>query len=222
MTALQLDRLTVAYRRKVIFDGLSHDFAPGRHVILGANGTGKSTLLGAIAGGVPYRGRILIAGHEVSENGVKARQALAYVPDSADFYPFMTGGQFADFVLGAHGRGPASDQPRFTEILDRLGVHEHWDTRFGEASLGTRKKFFLVAALLLETQLLVMDEPFNGLDRATTHELIDLLNDLDAARTVVLTCHHPPIVEAIQGAQWRLGNPPCTAMALDVPAHVLP
>jgi|GEM_PF-910170 len=221
MTALQLDGLTVSYRREVIFDGLCHTFGGGRHVILGANGTGKSTLPGAIAGSVPYKGRILINGHEVMQDGVEARRALAYVPDAAVFYPFLTGGQFADFVLHTHGRGPAIAQPRYTELVDRLGVRAYLDTRFGEASLGTRKKFFLLAALLLETGLLVMDEPFDGLDQTTGVELVDLLNTLEANRTVLLTCHQPAIVDAIQGAQWRLGRVPHTAMTLDAPSHAL-
>lgn len=219
MTILRLDGVTVAYRRTTIFDRLSHEFLWGCHLIQGDNGTGKSTLLRAIAGGVPYKGRILINGHDMARQGVAARHALAYVPDSSAFYPFVTGREFVDFVLHTHRRGRASDQPRYEELVGRLNVGEYMNSTFGEASLGTRKKFFVLAALLLKTDLLVMDEPFNGLDHATSLELIAILNESSLDRTILLTCHNLSIVDKIRGARWRLGQAPHVSMQRDMPVY---
>jgi ABC-2 type transport system ATP-binding protein len=131
----------------------------------------------------------------------------------------MTGAQFTDFVLHTHGLGPISAEPRYAQIVDRLNVREHLSTRFGEASLGTRKKFFLLAALLLETEVLIMDEPFNGIDHATTLALIELLNQIAPNNTILLTCHLPQIIEAIHGVRWHLGRSPHTRITRDVSGH---
>lgn len=219
MSALRLDKVTVSFRRSIILDGFSHAFPHGCNVILGDNGTGKSTLLGAIAGSVRYKGRILINGHEVTGDPISARRTLAYVPDSAEFYPFVTGAQFTDFVLRAHGRVSAVGQGRYSEVVGRLDVRNYLDTPFGEASLGTRKKFFLLGALLLAPEVLILDEPFNGLDVATSRSLADLLNEIGGSRTILLTCHHPAIVNEIRGARWRLGRAPHTSIQRDVCDH---
>src|SRR5690606_5123898 len=147
-------------------------------------------------------------GHEVNDSPMSARRMLAYVPDSAAFYPFVTGSQFTDFFLRAHGRVSDVDQERYAELVKRLGVADYLDTPFGEASLGTRKKFFLLGALLLAPEVLILDEPFNGLDMATSRSLVDLINEIGESRTVILTCHHLAIVNEIRGVRWRLGKAP--------------
>lgn len=215
MSALRLDKVTVSFRRSIILDGVSHAFPCGCNVVLGDNGTGKSTLLGAIAGSVRYKGRILINGHEVTGDPISARRTLAYVPDSAEFYPFVTGAQFTDFVLRAHGRVSTVGQERYSELVGRLDVRQYLDTPFGEASLGTRKKFFLLGALLLAPEVLILDEPFNGLDVAASRSLVDLLNEVGQSRTILLTCHHPAIVNEIRGTRWRLGRAPHTSIQRD-------
>ena len=219
MSVLQLDGVTVAFRRNIILDGVSHVFPHGCNVILGDNGTGKSTLLGAIAGSVRYKGRIVVHGHEVTHDPVSARRMLAYVPDSAAFYPFITGSQFTDFLLRAHGRVSTVDHRRYAELVRRLDVGEYLDTPFGEASLGTRRKFFLLGALLLAPEVLILDEPFNGLDVATSRSLVDLVNEIGESRTILMTCHHPAIVNEIRGVIWRLSKAPHTSIQRDACDH---
>lgn len=164
---INLDRVTISFRRQLIFDDLNHAFERGCHLLLGQNGAGKSTLLGAIAGSVRYKGHIRIDGHEITNAPVSARRMLAYVPDSATFYPFVTGTQFADFFLRAHDQTMA-DRKQYARIIGRLDMVDDLDTPFSEASLGTRKKFFLLGALLLAPKVLILDEPFNGLDAAAS------------------------------------------------------
>jgi len=212
MSVVQLDGVTVSFRHNIILDGFSHAFPHGCNVILGDNGTGKSTLLGAIAGSVRYKGRILVNGHEVTRDPVSARGMLAYVPDSAAFYPFITGSQFTDFLLRAHGRVSAVHHARYAELVTRLDVGDYLGTTFGEASLGTRRKFFLLGALLLAPEVLILDEPFNGLDVAASRSLVDLINEIGERRTILLTCHHPAIVNEIRGVRWRLGKAPHTSI----------
>lgn len=219
MSVLQLDGVTVSFRRNIIFDGVSHAFPHGCNMLLGDNGTGKSTLLGAIAGSVRYKGRIVVNGHEVTGDPVSARCMLAYVPDSAAFYPFVTGSQFTDFFLRAHGRLSAVDRGRYAELVSKLNVGDYLDTPFGEASLGTRKKFFLLGILLLAPEVLILDEPFNGLDVVTSRSLVDLVNEIGESRTILLTCHHPAIVNEIHGVRWRLGKAPHMSIQRDARDH---
>lgn len=107
MLPLSLTELTISYGRTKIFDELTHAFPTGCHVIAGPNGAGKSTLLGAVCGVIPYRGRISIAGHDLKRNFIDARRNLAFVPDAATFYPFVTGEEYARLVARAHGQGEA-------------------------------------------------------------------------------------------------------------------
>lgn len=143
---------------------------------------------------------------------------LAYAPDSATFYPFVTGAQFADFFLRAHGQTMA-DRKQYAQIIGRLDMVDDLDTPFGETSLGTRKKFFLLGALLLAPKVLILDEPFNGLDAAASRALVDIINDISVNRTILLTCHHPAIIDQIGGIRWRLGKPPHRSIQPDARDH---
>ncbi|GAA0921386.1 ABC transporter ATP-binding protein [Luteibacter anthropi] len=212
--SLRIDRLGIAFRGKVVFDGLSHVFPVGCHLIQGANGTGKSSLLGAMAGHVPYTGRIAIDGHDLAHDGEKARRSLAYVPDEPTFYPFVTGRAFVDFVLRTHRRSVISEKRCFDDMVGRLGLREHLDTRFGEASLGTRRKFFLLAAFLLSPGVILLDEPFNGLDAAAAEEVLGWLHDAAQMQTILLTCHQLPSQAVLEASRWILGQIPHTTLAV--------
>lgn len=221
MFPLSLADLTISYGPTKIFDRLTHVFPTGCHVIAGPNGAGKSTILGAVCGVVPYRGRIAVAGHELTRDFVEARRHLAFVPDAATFYPFVTGEDYARLVSRAHGRGEAVGGERFAELIQRLNVAPYLGTPFGEASLGTRKKFMLLAALLVERPLLVLDEPFNGLDRTTADALVALVRDAARAGTVLMTCHQAAFVEAIGATVWHLGHAPHDALRPEAHARVV-
>ncbi|WAT14826.1 ABC transporter ATP-binding protein [Xanthomonas fragariae] len=221
MLPLSLTELTISYGRAKIFDELTHAFPTGCHVIAGPNGAGKSTLLGAVCGVIPYRGRISIAGYDLKRNFVDARRNLAFVPDAATFYPFVTGEEYARLVAHAHGQGEAVGGARFTHLVHRLNVEPYLGTTFGEASLGTRKKFMHLAALLIERPLLVLDEPFNGLDRMTADALVELIHDAARAGTVLMTCHQSAFVEATGATLWHIGQAPHNLLRPEAPARAV-
>ncbi|GGM29389.1 hypothetical protein GCM10009425_44940 [Pseudomonas asuensis] len=212
MIVLAIEKLTLGYQKDPLFNQFSHAFTLGCHIIQGGNGVGKSTLLSAVSGSLPYKGRILVNGHELSENGVAARRSLGFVPDSTEFYPFVTGRQFAEFVFRAHKCGLAANQPRYEELIDRFNIRKYLNYSFSQMSLGTRKKFFIFTAMLLQPLLLVMDEPFNGLDDAASKELIELFDEYSRRSTILLTCHQPAIVECIKGIRWTLEEAPHAAL----------
>ncbi len=209
VSPLRLENLTVAYGRTVVFERLTHEFGNGCHAIVGPNGAGKSTLLGTVSGIVPHRGRVLVTGQDLVRNFVAARRELAYVPDAATFYPFLTGKEFIDFVLRAHGLQDAKRSSRYGVLVDRLNVAHYMATPFAEASLGTRKKFFLLAAFLLASRVMVLDEPFNGLDRASAQAVVDLIRQAASTSCLLLTCHQPAFLNAIGGVtSWYIDRAP--------------
>lgn len=221
MNPLSLDGVTISYGSTKVFDELTHAFGAGCHVLVGPNGAGKSTLLGAVAGVVPYRGQILVAGHDVKRDFVQARRNLAFVPDAVTFYPFVTGAEYTRLVARAHDVGEATSGARFTDLAGRLNVAPYLDTTFGEASFGTRKKFMLMAALLIERPVLILDEPFNGLDRGTAESLVELVHHAARSGMVLMTCHQPAFVEAVGATCWHIGQAPHRTLTREAHVHAV-
>ncbi|MBB3229159.1 ABC-2 type transport system ATP-binding protein [Luteibacter sp. Sphag1AF] len=219
--AVELERVGIVFRNKTVFENFTHRFEAGCHLIEGVNGVGKSTLLGAIAGHVKYSGRIVIGGHDLTASPVKARQCLVYLPDNPTFYPFLTGREFVEFVVRAHGRALILEQKNFDFLACRLRVKDHLDTRFKDASLGTRRKFFLLAAFVLSPGVLVLDEPFNGLDAATVIEVLEMLSDAATSAVVLVTCHQPLMVGSAVTMRWTLQRSPHSVLSPSGVAHVI-
>lgn len=205
---VELVDVDVTYRSKAVLKGLSHRFDVGCHLIEGPNGVGKSTLLGSIAGHVPYGGSIRIRGKDLRKDPVDARAGLCYVPDAPIFHPFVTGQDFIAFLVEAHRLSLSSRQDRFDSLVHQFDLGPHLATRFSQASLGTRRKFFLVATFVIFPDVLILDEPFNGLDSAATSALLKLLEQASVDRVILLTCHQPSIVESLSLTRWTLAGSP--------------
>lgn len=206
--SIELHGVDVSYRKREVLKAVSHRFENGCHLIEGVNGVGKSTLVGAIAGHVPYRGSIRIQGKDLHKDPVSARRHLAYVPDAPVFHPFVTGREFIEFLMKSHGLTWSNHKVRFDNLVQRFGLEPHLASRFSEASLGTRRKFFLVAMFVIYPSALLLDEPFNGLDKAASAELADLLKTASIDRVVILTCHQRLILDTLTVTRWTLGGHP--------------
>ena len=161
---LAVEAVSVRRGGRVVLDGVTLDVAAGEIVgVVGRNGCGKSTLLMAIAGVLaPRAGRITIAGAGVwgtRRERLRARRALGYVPEGADPPGFLLGGELWALVATTRGSGPPP--PALSEAL---GLDELRDVAIERMSLGQRRRACLGAALLGPPELLVLDEPDNGLD----------------------------------------------------------
>jgi ABC-2 type transport system ATP-binding protein len=206
---LELESIEVAHGSRCVFQQFSHRFEAGCHAIVGRNGVGKSTLLAAISGSnAPRSGRVLIDGIDLYADPVRAKRRLCYVPDTAVFYPFVSGQGFLEFILSIHGKGSELGSARFGELLQSLGLEPYLDTRFSAASLGTRVKLYLLAAFLVRPSLLVMDEPFNGLHTASVESVVHFLRAHGDECAVVFSTHNNAVVEALGARRLVLdGNP---------------
>ncbi|SBT43795.1 metal ABC transporter ATP-binding protein [Micromonospora narathiwatensis] len=191
---LRLDGAGVGYRRRAVLTDVDLTLAPGRIVALvGANGAGKSTLIKAVVGLADIlAGTITVAGRPARQ----ARGTAAYVPQvdtlDADF-PVTA----ADVVLmGRYRPGRwlrqirATDRAIATDALARVGLADRARTSFGQLSGGQRQRVLLARAIAAQARLMLMDEPFNGLDATSQDVIVAQLRDLAAAGTAVLLSTH--------------------------------
>jgi ABC-2 type transport system ATP-binding protein len=187
---LSVDAVSVRRGGRIVIDGVSFAVAGGEVVgLVGKNGCGKSTLLMAIAGVLaPRDGRIAVAGASVwgtRRERSRARRALGYVPEAADPPGFLRGGELWALVAATRG-SPAPSM----ELCEALGLDELREVAIERMSLGQRRRACLGAALIGPPDLLVLDEPDNGLDLKRLDALVALLGAHAASgRSCLLASH---------------------------------
>jgi len=195
---LQLTNINHSFgsKRVLVEENLTLD--KGNYVLRGKNGCGKSTLL-KISSGIlnPSAGSVRVGGHDMQANPLQAKQLLTYIPDSVPVYSYIQGLEFLDVMISLTSRGTLK---RAHELVERFGISEFCDTRFSQMSLGTQRKFMLSYALNGSVQLIVLDEPTNGLDTDSQSVLVDLLNEKKLESTCLLSSHDSGIAELIDGA----------------------
>ena len=203
MTLLFARDLAVAYDGRRIFSGVDLDLGPGVYALTGRNGTGKSTLLRLLAGAQrPARGQISIAGHDLVRQPIAARRQLSYAPDENPAYPFMTGGDVLRLVAAAKSTAPG---PVVDSLVAAFGLAPFLDERVDALSLGTQKKLLLAATWVGAPDVILLDEPSNGLDAPSRDALVARIG-VDSARAVILFASHEAEFVADTGA---------TVLALD-------
>jgi manganese/iron transport system ATP-binding protein len=183
--ALRLDSLGVAYGRRSVLAGVTGEVAPGGSLaLIGPNGAGKSTLIKAVLGLVEAEaGRIEVLG----TTPARARGRVAYVPqaDTLDAEFPVTVAQVV--LMGRYGK---ADRAVAGAALDRVGLAGRAGDRFGILSGGQRQRVLLARALAQEPELLLLDEPFNGVDTTTTEVLLDVLAEQRKSGAAVVMATH--------------------------------
>lgn len=185
-------------------------------VVLGQNGSGKSTLLRLVAGILePSSGQILINGVDLSRGAIAPRRAMGYVPDNSDPLPDLRVSEFIDLVR-ALKRAPAPS----SDLVALLGVAPYLSQRLGTLSFGQRKRAALLAALVGDPRLLILDEPTNGLDPDGARMVIDLIDRLRGAGSpsgspvlTLLSTNDAPFAQALRGRAFRLNEGRLTTAA---------
>lgn len=205
MNLLEAEGLGVQFSGLALFRDLSFSFGPGVVALMGENGAGKSTLLSLLAGVQPLQeGRIVIKGHGMATSPREARRHLAWVPDESVAYEFMTGDEFLRMVLALRAQGEA---PALAGLVEGFGLTPHLGKRFGQMSLGTRKKFMLASGLASDAAVVLLDEPTNGIDAEAKAFLMETFRQGRDARLFFFSTHDGEAV-AQSGAQvLRLVDP---------------
>ena len=186
--ALRVEGLRKTFDRTQALDGLDLQASYGEVLALcGPNGAGKTTALRCVAGVlVPDAGTITIAG--APAGSITAQDALSFLPEQPDLYPSLTVDEHLRFVALAHRLD--GWQPRAAALLDRFDLNDQHDALPGALSQGMRRKTALIMALLHGARVLLLDEPFNGLDPQGAAELRGLITDLAAGGAAVVVSTH--------------------------------
>ena len=177
---LNIEHLTKTYGEKKAVDDLSLHIAPGEiYGFIGHNGAGKTTTIKACCGILQSdSGEVYIDGVSVKENPIAAKAKLAYIPDNPDLYEFMTGIQFLNFIGDVFGVSAEDRQARIRKYADLFELTNDLAQPISAYSHGMKQKLAVISALLHEPKLLVMDEPFVGLDPKASHILKELMREL--------------------------------------------
>ena len=195
---LNVQHFTKKYGSKVAVNDLTLDVLPGDiYGFIGHNGAGKTTLIKCIVGAQPFEGgEIYVDGKNVVNDPIATKQLIAYVPDNPDIYEFMSGIKYLNYVADIFGV-PAQDRvERITVLANRLGITDSLANPISSFSHGMKQKLVLVSALLHEPKLLVLDEPFVGLDPAASFELKKMLHELASRGSAVFFSSH--VLEVVE------------------------
>ena len=193
---LRFENLSKRYSERIIFQGLHYDTAAGCVALNDESGSGKSTLLGILAGTIePDAGEVWLGGHSLRTAPREAKSTLTYVPEDCMTYPEQTG---RDYLARVALERKTTVGSHALELAQRFGLEPHLDKRFEQMSFGTRKKFFLIAAVLGETKVVIADEPVGGLDASARGVLVELFKTLAETRTVFFSSYDTAFTQACE------------------------
>ena len=176
---LTISHLTKTFGGKTAVDDLSLHIAPGEiYGFIGHNGAGKTTTIKACCGILkPDRGSIRIAGKSMLEDPISCKQNLAYIPDNPDLYEFLSGIQYLNFVADIFGVPQHERQERIHKYAGLFDLTGDLAQPISSYSHGMKQKLAIISALIHEPKLIIMDEPFVGLDPAASHLLKELMRE---------------------------------------------
>ena len=179
-----------SYDQTVAVQGLSFTVSPGQILgLLGPNGAGKTTTMRAICGIIPpTHGRLMVAGHDVAADPVRAKQELAYVPDDPHLFDTLTVWEHLQFVAAAY-RVP-NFEPAANRLIELFELTEKRDTVAQELSRGMRQKVAICCAYIHDPKAIVLDEPLTGLDPRGIRTMKQSLRDRAAGGAAVLVSSH--------------------------------
>ncbi|MDD6297896.1 MAG: ABC transporter ATP-binding protein [Firmicutes bacterium] len=176
---LSIEHFTKTYGEKKAVSDLTLHIAPGDICgFIGHNGAGKTTTLKACCGILPFdEGEITVCGHSIRTDPIACKQVLSYVPDNPDLYEFLTGFQYLNFAADIYGVSKADRTDRIQEFGEKLGMTDDLTLPISDCSHGMKQKIALMAALIHQPRLILLDEPFVGLDPMATHQLKTLMHE---------------------------------------------
>jgi len=197
---LNIQHLTKTYGEKRAVDDLSLHIAPGEiYGFIGHNGAGKTTTLKSVAGILRFdAGEIFVDGISVAEKPLECKRRMAYIPDNPDLYDFMTGIRYLNFIADIFGVGAAERQARIRTYADAFGLTKDLAQPVSAYSHGMKQKLAVISALLHEPRLVLMDEPFVGLDPLAAHLLKEQMRAIcDRGGAIFFSTHVLEVAEKL-------------------------
>ena len=197
---LYIEHLTKTFGEKKAVDDLSLHIAPGEiYGFIGHNGAGKTTTLKAAVGILQFdAGEITIGGHSIQDDPIACKKMLAYIPDNPDLYEFMTGIQYLNFIADIFGVEESARQERIRKYADLFELTTDLAQPVAAYSHGMKQKLAIISAWLHEPKLILMDEPFVGLDPKASHILKGMMREVcDAGGAIFFSTHVLEVAEKL-------------------------
>ena len=197
---LNILHLTKKYGDKVAVDDLSLHIAPGEiYGFIGHNGAGKTTTLKSVVGILQFdAGTVTIDGLDLSADPLGCKARLAYIPDNPDLYDFMTGIKYLNFIADIFGVSPADRAQRIRDLADRLELTKDLAQPISAYSHGMKQKLAVISAWLHSPRLILMDEPFVGLDPRASHLLKQMMREhCDQGGAIFFSTHVLEVAEKL-------------------------
>ncbi|MFK8010683.1 MAG: ATP-binding cassette domain-containing protein [Marinicellaceae bacterium] len=187
MTFISIKNLTIQFDELTVFDDFSKEFGKGLHWIKGPNGCGKSTFLKSLSGIISVeKGNVCLLGLDLHSQSLLAKSKICYVADKPEVYPFMTGIQYLKMIAKIK---KVDLNPELYRWLDDFNLQAYQNIEFSQMSFGTRRKITLCACLIANPQILLLDEPFNGLDDKSAKSLKDWLLEVSEKKCILIASH---------------------------------
>jgi len=199
-TMLNIQHFTKTYGEKKAVDDLSLHIAPGEiYGFIGHNGAGKTTTLKAAVGILQFdAGEITIGGHSIKTEPLACKQLLAYIPDNPDLYDFMSGIQYLNFIADIFGIPAAERWARIEPYADAFELTGDLGQPISAYSHGMKQKLAIIAAWIHDPKLVIMDEPFVGLDPKASHILKGMMREVcDAGGAIFFSTHVLEVAEKL-------------------------
>ena len=197
---LNIQHLTKTYGEKKAVDDLNLHIAPGEiYGFIGHNGAGKTTTLKSVAGILPFdEGEITIGGLSMKRDPLICKRQMAYIPDNPDLYDFMTGIQFLNFIADIFAVPADLRQARIREYAGRFELTADLAQPIAAYSHGMKQKLAIISAWLHQPKLILMDEPFVGLDPKAAHLLKGMMRELcDEGGAIFFSTHVLEVAEKL-------------------------
>ena len=197
---LKIDHLTKTYGEKKAVDDLNLHIKPGEiYGFIGHNGAGKTTTLKSVAGILQFdQGEILIDGKSIRTDPLACKREIAYIPDNPDLYDYMSGIKYLNFIADIFGISAADRQARIRQYAGLFELTEDLAQPIAAYSHGMKQKLAIIAAWLHRPKLIIMDEPFVGLDPKASHQLKGLMRDVcDEGGAIFFSTHVLEVAEKL-------------------------
>lgn len=197
---LRIENLTKTYGEKRAVDNLSLHIAPGEiYGFIGHNGAGKTTTLKAVVGILQFdKGEVFIKGESIRKNPLACKQKIAYIPDNPDLYEFMTGIKFLNFIADSLLPFFFCHAKNIRKYADLFEMTENLAQPIASYSHGMKQKLAIISAWIHEPKLIIMDEPFVGLDPKAAHILKQMMREIcDEGGAIFFSTHVLEVAEKL-------------------------
>lgn len=197
---LRIENLTKKFGDKKAVDSLSLHIEPGEiYGFIGHNGAGKTTTIKSIVGILKFdEGEILVDGMSVKESPIECKKKIAYIPDNPDLYEFMTGISYLNFIADIYNVSSQDRTERIKKYGDLLELTDDLAQPISAYSHGMKQKLAIISAWIHSPKLIIMDEPFVGLDPKSSHILKEMMRDVcDKGGAIFFSTHVLEVAEKL-------------------------